>query len=423
MRLPEWLPTESEAWQRDGLITPDQRRAILARYTPSATAAEQASSALTWLAVLAAGIGAIVLIAWNWTSIPDVVKILFSTGPMLGLYVAAALAARAGRDVRAERLVLLAALFAGAVLFVTEDLVHIDPQRTHTTLLWAAVLAATALLTPSAVIAAVGVAVVGWWALVAGESVSALWWFLPIWSMLAVAVERAFNRWVAFAVTFVFGFWVFLVILSVWSDQPVAPGIAVVLAGCWLDTLARVPAARRPACARTTPALALTLLGMIFLLPSGSHRAMSDWHLTFGPLWPGAALLAGLALGVGWNAWQSGAWRSRQVGLAALAALWLIAWFVIPAHLRSSWWQQWIWTWAFSAAMILMGASAVREASRTRDIGQFVLGLLSVIVFVIVRVVDAQSLVVSGLMLLVSAVVLWWLGRMWARSVKTGAAS
>ena len=85
MRLPTWLVTESEAWQRDGLITDEQRRAILARYEPSATAAEQASSALTWLAVLAAGIGAIVLVAWNWTSIPDLVKVLMTAPPMLGL--------------------------------------------------------------------------------------------------------------------------------------------------------------------------------------------------------------------------------------------------------------------------------------------------------------------------------------------------
>src|SRR5512147_2324557 len=119
MRRPDWLLRESEAWLRDGLINADQRRAILARYSAPATAAEQASSALTWLAVLAAGIGAIVLVAWNWTSIPDIAKVLMTAPPMLGLYIAAAMAARAGRAVRAERLAVLAALFAGAVLFVT----------------------------------------------------------------------------------------------------------------------------------------------------------------------------------------------------------------------------------------------------------------------------------------------------------------
>ena len=418
MRLPDWLTTESEAWLRDGLITADQRRAILARYTAPVSAADQASSALTWLAVLAAGIGAIVLVAWNWTSIPDVVKVLITAGPMLGLYGASAMAAGSGRDVRAERLALLAALFAGGVLFVTEDLVHIDPQRMNTTLLWAAVLAVTALLTPSAVTAAVGTLVALWWVLMSADSGSGGWWFLAIWPMLALAVERAPNRWVAAGVTFAFGFWIFFIALSIWSDQPTAPGVAVVLAGCWLESLARAPAGRRPAFARTTPALFVTMLGMVLLLPSGSHAAMRDWHLTARSVWPGIALLAALAIGIAGNAAASGAWRSRSVAVAALAVCWLLAWLAMPGSLRASWWQQWLWTWAFSAGMILMGASAVREAARTRDLAQFGLGLLCVVVFVIVRVVDAQSLVVSGLMLLASAAVLWWLGRLWARSAR-----
>jgi hypothetical protein len=241
--------------------------------------------------------------------------------------------------------------------------------------------------------------------------------------MLALAVERAPNRWVAGGLTLVFGVWVLFVVLSVWSDQPAIPAIAVVLAGNWIDTLAREPAARRPAFARATPALAITLLGLVVLMPSGSHRAMTDWHLSAGSIWPGIALLVGLAIATGWNAWRTGVWRSRAVALTALAAVWLIVWFTLPGPLRTSQWLQWIWTTAFSTATVLMGASAVREAARTRDLGQFVLGILSVVAFVFVRVIDARSLVVSGLMLLASAFVLWWLGRQWARAAATGVAS
>jgi hypothetical protein len=249
------------------------------------------------------------------------------------------------------------------------------------------------------------------------------WWFLAVWPMLALAAERAPNRWVAGGLTLAFGVWVFFIVLSVWSDQPAAPAVAVVLAGSWLDTLSREPAARRPAFARATPALALTLLGLIVLMPSASHRAMTDWHLTAGSVWPGIALIAGLAIATGAYAWRSGARRSRAVALTALAVLWLAVWFTLPASLRASTWLQWTLTAAFSAAAILMGATAVREAARTRDLGQFALGLLSVLSFVFVRVLDARSLVVSGLMLLASALVLWWLARLWARSAAAGAAS
>lgn len=423
MRLPQWLLAESEAWQRDGLITDEQRRAILGRYEPAHTAAQQASSTLTWLAVLLAGIGAIVLVAWNWTAIPAPVKVLVTAGPMLGLYATSAMAARARRHVRAERLALLAALFAGAVLFVTEDLLHVDVQRTDTLLLWAAVLAATALLTPSALTTAVGTVVVAWWVLVAAGTPPGPWWFLAIWPVLALAVERAPNRWAAGGVTLAFGGWVFFVVLTVWNDQPTIRAVGVVLAGCWLDTLARAPAPNRPAFARVTPALVLTLLGMILLLPSESHREMTDWHLAADRIWPAIALLAGLAGGTCWNAWRSGAWRSQPVGLTALALVWLIVWFTLPGPLRASAGLQWAWTAAFSGAVILVGAGAVREAARTRDLGQLVVGLLSVVAFVIVRVFDARSLVVSGSMLIASALLLWWLARIWARAASIGPAS
>lgn len=73
MRLPHGLPAELDAWQRDGLITVEQRRAILARYDPAGNEAQQASTVLTWLALVVAGIGAVVLVAWNWVASPAIV--------------------------------------------------------------------------------------------------------------------------------------------------------------------------------------------------------------------------------------------------------------------------------------------------------------------------------------------------------------
>lgn len=423
MRLPPGLLTELQAWQRDGLITDDQRRAILARYEPEQSASQQTSLMLTWLAVIVAGAGASVLVAWNWTAIPSAVKIVVSAGSMLGSFAAAAIGARAGRHLRAERLALLGALLAGGVLFVTTDLLHVDPQGTSTLLLWAAVLAATALLTPSMLATAVATVVAAWWMLMVAGAPPAPWWFLPIWAALALAMERRPNRWAAGGVTLVFGVWVFFVMLAVWTGPPTPPAIGVVLAGNWLYTLAQAPAARRPAFARATPALVITLLGLILLLPSGSHRAMTDWHLATDPIWPAVALLAALAAGTGVNVRQTGQWRSRPVGLTALTVLWLVAWFTLPGHLRSNAALQWTWTAVFSGAVIHLGAGAVRDASRTRDVGQLVVGLASVAIFVIVRVADARSLVVSGSMLIASAGLLWWLARLWVRAPNAEAAS
>lgn len=421
MRLPQGLLAESDAWERDGVITAEQRRAILARYDAPETGAQQASAALTWLALIVAGAGAVVLVAWNWLAIPFLARVLLTAGPMLGFYAAAAVAARGGRQARTEGFAVAAALFAGGVLFVTTDRLHVDPERTSTLLLWSAVLAATALLTPSAIAAGIGTAVAAWWILIGGGMPPPPWWFLPVWLVLALAVERAPNRSAAGGVTLAFGFWVFFVMLDVWNDQPAIPGIGVVLASNWLYTLSLSPAARRPAFARATPSLALTVLGLGLLLPSESHRAMTDWHLAADRIWPAVALLAALACGIGWNVWRSGAWRSRPAGLTAVAVLWLAAWFMLPAQLRAGPALQWIWTAVFSGAVVHLGAAAVRDAARSRDGGLSVVGLVSVLMFVVVRVADARSLVVSGLMLIASAALLWWLARLWIRPPPAGA--
>jgi uncharacterized membrane protein len=415
MRLPEGLVPELDAWVQDGVISGEQRRAILARYDTPETAAQQASAVLTWLAVIVAGIGAVVLVAWNWTAIPAPVKIALSVIPMVGLYAASAIAARAGREVIAERLALLAAIFAGAVLFATNDVFHVDPQRTYTLLLWAGVLAATAVLTPSALIAGLGTAVAAWWIVVSGGMPPPLWWFLAVWPALALAVERVPNRWAAGGVTLAFGCWAFFAVLGVWNDRVAIAAIGAVLASNWLYTLAQAPGARRPAFARATPALVLTLLGLALLLPSGSHRATGDWRLVTDSVWPALALLAAVAAGTFWNVSRFGSWRSRPAGLTILAVLWLVSWVALPGTVRASAAFQWTWTAVFSGAMIHLGAAAVRDAARTRDVGLFIVGLASVVVFVIVRVVDARSLIVSGLMLIASAALLWWLARLWVR--------
>lgn len=414
MRTPPGLVSESEAWQRDGLITAEQRRAILARYEPAESAAQQASAILTWLAVIVAGIGGVVLIAWNWTAIPPVMKIVVSAGPMAGFYAAAALAAHRGRHVTAGRLALLAALAAGAALFVASDLFHVAPERTNTLLLWSGILAATAVLTPSAPIAAAGTAIGTWWMLIGGGGPPPPWWFLPVWAALAFAVERDRNRWVAGGVSLAFGFWAFFTVLDIWNDQPAAPAIAAVLAANWIYTLATAPEGRRPAFARATPALALTLLGLMLLLPSGSH-VMTDWRLAADSIAPAVVLFAALAAATLGNVARSGAWRSRPAGLTIISIVWLAAWLTLPASLRAAAWLQWTWTAIFSGAMIHLGAAAVRDAARTRDRAQVIIGLVSVLALVVVRVVDARSLVVSGVMLLGFAALLWWLGRLWVR--------
>ena len=53
MRRPEWLTRESEQWETDGLITPEQRRSILDRYPDTPEKDDQLTArTLVWLAWL-----------------------------------------------------------------------------------------------------------------------------------------------------------------------------------------------------------------------------------------------------------------------------------------------------------------------------------------------------------------------------------
>ena len=100
MRRPAWLDRESEAWLRDGLITADQRAAILNRYF--ALHERSAAAVLTWLAVLTGGVGLVLLAGWNWDLIPPATKLSAAFGVPALAFAGAVLACRGGRSAEAS---------------------------------------------------------------------------------------------------------------------------------------------------------------------------------------------------------------------------------------------------------------------------------------------------------------------------------
>jgi hypothetical protein len=156
----------------------------------------------------------------------------------------------------------------------------------------------------------------------------------------------------------------------------------------------------------TGPAIFLTN-DVLHVDPDGTYALL---------LWAGVALAAGIAANIA----RTGAWRSRPAGLTAISVLWLVLWLVLPAGARASTALQWTWTVVFSGATIHFGAAAVRDASRARDVGQLAVGLVSVVILVIARVVDSRSVMASGVMLFASAILVWWLARLWVRPARAG---
>lgn len=420
MRLPPWLGRELASWQRDGLITEDQRRAILSRYPSPLTAAQLASRTFVWLAILSAGVGVVVLLARNWAAIPSVVKVATATAITVAAYAAAAILGRRGKVAESEYAALLAALLAGGALYAGVEATGADPIKTHITLWWAGVLAVTAGVVPSAITAGVGTAVAVWWLLIMGGTGEMPWGFLLVWPLLALAVQRDRNSHAAGGVALAFGCWSFFAAIAAWPEKGAnTPAFVVaLLTGAWLDALAHSPDRRRPAFARTTPALGFTVFAMTMLLPSGSHRAVPDARLETSNAWLMLALVAAVAASTLHMSAVRPAWRWRPVVIVVLCLAWLGTWLAPPGAHEAGSVARWAWTLAFSATAVMVGSSAIREYSVSRDEGVFAVGILAVLLTIAVRAADSAQggIAAQAGILLAAAGLLLWLARMARRA-------
>ena len=409
MRRPAWLDRESEAWLRDGLITADQRAAILNRY--SALHERSAAAVLTWLAVLTGGAGLVLLAGWNWDLIPPATKISAAFGVPALAFAGAVLAGRGGRDLWARRLVFLGAVAAGGIFLAVADVYQSpDPGLSAW---WALALCVSAALVPSAFLTSVAAGVTIAWLLAQGGFLPPPWLFLVLGPLLAVAVEQVPDRTAGAAVTAAVAVCAFTVAADTWPAANPPLFVLALLAGAALDAWAHAPDDRRPAFARPVPA-AIFLLAPLAFLQMGQGPLRSDpWADAAANPWPAIVL----ALGFGAVAIRPALGGRRSLRSAALAAVglaWLGVWLFDPAWIGSG--ARWPWTIVFGAATVLAGVSLVREASRERSAALFALGVLAVLVFVVMRAIDAQgALWPSALALFAGAALLAWLGRTWAK--------
>lgn len=410
MRRPAWLDRESEAWQRDGLITADQRAAILNRYT--ALHERSAATVLTWLAVLTGGAGVVLLAGWNWDLIPAATKLGAAFGVPALAFAGALFAGRAGRELWVRRLVFLGAVTAGGIFVAVAD-IYRAPEP-NLSVWWAVALCASAALVPSGFLTSAAAGVTIAWLLISSGSAPPPWMFLLLGPLLALAVEQVPDRTAAAMVTAAVAMWAFAVPSGTWPDANSVLFVMALLAAAAIDAWAHGPADRRPAFARPVPAGIFLLAALAFLQMSHGPVRSHPWTGAVVSPWPAIAL----ALGFGAVAiWPALARRQslRSAALAGLGLAWLGAWLVDP-DLVGGPAARWPWTIAFGGATVLVGVSFVREASRERQAAMFGLGVLAVLIFVVLRAVDAEgALWPSALALFAGAMLLAWLGRTWAR--------
>ena len=419
MRRPEWLTRESEQWETVGLITPEQRRSILYRYPDTPEKDDQLTArTLVWLAWLVAGFGLILLVTWNWAAIPAGLKVAGTSLVALALYGAAWRASRRGASGHAEWLAFGGALAAGAVTAAITEAMGVPPTNTLPLLFWALAIAVTGLIAASPVTTALGAGVLLFWALTDTGRPPAPWAFMFVFPFLAVALERRSHAWAAGAVTLAFAAWVPLIGIDTWRESMV-PGAMLLAAGGALDTWAHQPEDRRPAFARATPALAVVVVGLVFLGVAALHRtALPPMRGDPSLVWPALTLLGALTLVALWPsaAQRSARWRPPALGI--LGVIWMVTTFVASGQTPAPLWWAWTWTALISVALVVLTVSAVREGAATLNRGLFLVGVSAMAALVVMHFTgEENSIGRSALVLFVAAGVLWWSSKTARRNI------
>ena len=137
------LREEVEAWQRDGTVTAEQARAILARYPdyePGFEASRRRQGLVTGLSILGGiliGLGVITFYAANWDEIPRSVKLAsLIIGVLLSYGAGYAIWQRSGPTPYAVAFVLLGCIVYGAGVHLIGQIYHVPVNDPNLSLFW-----------------------------------------------------------------------------------------------------------------------------------------------------------------------------------------------------------------------------------------------------------------------------------------------
>ncbi|QDV88145.1 DUF2157 domain-containing protein [Planctomycetes bacterium TBK1r] len=137
-----WLVGQLDDWQLQGVLSADQADRILDLYETQAELSERKRSTalltLMGVAALLVGLGALLLIGYNWNAMPDVLKLLLIFGMIVGTQ-GAGFVLRFNRHATllSEVVFFLGCLFYGAGIFLTAQIFHLNAHYPDGVWWWA----------------------------------------------------------------------------------------------------------------------------------------------------------------------------------------------------------------------------------------------------------------------------------------------
>lgn len=177
------LPEESGRWVNEGLISAEQREAIVALY-PSESAGQRDRTVLiiTILGSLLVGAGVILFIAANWASIPQWAKVAMILAAITATYgVGIRLAFGSGQYPRlGNALLLLGGLFYGGGIWLIAQIFHLETRYPNGFLLWGLGLLPIAWAASSLPLLYLSTVVLGIWNVMEQTDFNSYNWIYPI---------------------------------------------------------------------------------------------------------------------------------------------------------------------------------------------------------------------------------------------------
>lgn len=164
----DWLAAQLQSWQSAGLVTGEQTGRILDLYE---TAREREDRRRNWLlatlsglAVVLFGAAALLLVSYNWQSLPAVAKLTIVFGTILAAH-SAALYLRFGRGAiwPSEAVFLLGCLLYGAGIWLVAQIFHMSAHYPDGVFWWAVGVLPLAFLFDSLLLHTLLVALVALW--------------------------------------------------------------------------------------------------------------------------------------------------------------------------------------------------------------------------------------------------------------------
>ncbi len=147
----EWLHGEVEQWARDGVVSEEQKAVLLQRYPVVSPAFAWGTILFSSLGAVIAGLGVILLLAYNWDDITRFQKLALVVGSVLIAHLIGFSLFRGEERRRplGEGLCLLGTMLFGAGIWLVAQIYHIDEHFPNAFLIWGVGALAMALSMPS----------------------------------------------------------------------------------------------------------------------------------------------------------------------------------------------------------------------------------------------------------------------------------